>query len=239
MDYIRIPKGAATLPQVAAFAKRVGVHPDHALGMLMRWWATCEESLDSMMGCPGFTEALRHAGWLQIAEDVMQDADGGEQKPRRQVRRKKAEPEVVEQAPLIEAPPAAKTQKTGPTDRELAEQIYLAYPRRCGKPRAITAILSALRKSNYDDLMAATTRYADAVRNSDPRFIPHPSTWYGQERYNDDPSTWRTGSEGKDLFEGIRQIQQESDNGVPGVFDEAVLEGDGVDPGWYSEDGNS
>jgi len=40
-----------------------------------------------------------------------------------------------------------------------------------------------------DTVWAKTLAYARA-RAGDKSFLPHPSTWYNQERYNDDPATW-------------------------------------------------
>lgn len=70
-----------------------------------------------------------------------------------------------------------------------AELIYAAYPLKVGRPKAIQAILKAMSKCPPDELLAITKRFAE-VRGADMAFIAHPSTWFNQERFNDDPATW-------------------------------------------------
>jgi len=82
-------------------------------------------------------------------------------------------------------------------DLNLAESIYAAYPRKVAKPAALRAITSALKTTSAADLLAKTTAYAEAVASwpdADAKFVPHPATWYNQQRYLDDPSEWRRGN---------------------------------------------
>lgn len=75
------------------------------------------------------------------------------------------------------------------------ELIYQAYPKHVGKPVALKAIGRQLKNYTAEFLMAKTEAYAAAVKGCETQFIPHPSTWFNQERFNDDPSTWeRKGS---------------------------------------------
>ncbi len=73
--------------------------------------------------------------------------------------------------------------------RSKEEEIYCAFPRKVGKPNALKAIRSALSKTPFDVLLQKTKDFA-STRNGDVSFCPHPATWFNQERYNDDPSTW-------------------------------------------------
>lgn len=73
-----------------------------------------------------------------------------------------------------------------------ASAIYEAYPRKVGRPVAIRAIRKHIDKVGFDTLLEKTQAYAQAVKDSDPKFIPHPSTWYSQERFNDSPESWNT-----------------------------------------------
>lgn len=78
---------------------------------------------------------------------------------------------------------------------KLAEEIYKAYPKKVGKPAALRAIANALTKDEYDSLYQKTIAFAEARKDQEKNFTPHPSTWFNQERYNDDPSTWRKDDE--------------------------------------------
>ncbi len=73
--------------------------------------------------------------------------------------------------------------------RSKEEEIYCAFPRKVGKPNALKAIRAALLKTPFDVLLQKTKDFA-TTRNGDVSFCPHPATWFNQERYNDDPSTW-------------------------------------------------
>ena len=75
-----------------------------------------------------------------------------------------------------------------------AQEIYSLYPKKVGRPKAIAAILKALRSEPFEDLRTATSRYAAAWKDALPeerQFCPHPATWFNQERYLDDPTTWK------------------------------------------------
>ncbi len=80
-------------------------------------------------------------------------------------------------------------------DREEV-QIYCAFPLKVGKPAALRAIKNALSKTPFDELLYKTKAFAMA-RNGDVAFCPNPSTWFNQERYNDDPETWKPKSNGQ------------------------------------------
>lgn len=76
-------------------------------------------------------------------------------------------------------------------DQRDAVIIYEAYPRKIGRPNALRAITKALKTKPPKELLDATARYARAVSGIlEEKFIPHPATWFNQERYNDDPATW-------------------------------------------------
>ena len=71
-----------------------------------------------------------------------------------------------------------------------AESIFSAYPRKVARKPALQAITKALKKNAADYLLERTTAYAAAVAGKEPQFIPHPATWFNQERFNDDPQEW-------------------------------------------------
>ena len=71
-----------------------------------------------------------------------------------------------------------------------ALDVYNAYPLKVARPAALKAIVRALEAIPFEDLLAKTKAYA-AARGVDLAFVPHPATWFNQQRYNDDPNTWR------------------------------------------------
>jgi hypothetical protein len=75
----------------------------------------------------------------------------------------------------------------------LAVSIYDLYPRKVGREKAVQAILRAFLKVDPETLKAKVEEYAAAVTKwpRDRRqFIPHPTTWFNQGRWDDDPAEW-------------------------------------------------
>lgn len=97
--------------------------------------------------------------------------------------------------------PSASTAR--PINDEIANDIYQQYPKHVGKKAAIKAIKNAcrdmLKEGNEDPVQAlldATRAYRRAVMTwpeSDKRFIKHPSSWFNQGHYEDDPDEWYQG----------------------------------------------
>lgn len=102
-----------------------------------------------------------------------------------------------------------KGKRESPEREKIAAEIYELYPRKVGRPEALKAIYSAIsRGTSPIVLMERTKAYAQARASQDNGFTPHPSTWFNQDRFNDDPETWnhQTGKqskpkEGRDPYE--------------------------------------
>jgi hypothetical protein len=67
-----------------------------------------------------------------------------------------------------------------------SELVYEAYPKKVARGAALKAIAKALKAVPFETLLARTKAYAESVSGSDPKYIPHPATWFNQERYLDD-----------------------------------------------------
>jgi hypothetical protein len=74
--------------------------------------------------------------------------------------------------------------------QELAESIYSEYPRKVAKKNGIQAILKAINKNEPGFLLERTKAFATAIGWKEKQYIPHPATWFNEERFNDDPSEW-------------------------------------------------
>lgn len=80
----------------------------------------------------------------------------------------------------------------GFTIHQQVEQIYGAYPRHTARDAAYKAIKKVLAKKPFVELLLIVQIYAaqTAKRIADGKlekeFIPHPSTWFNQGRYDDD-----------------------------------------------------
>lgn len=78
-----------------------------------------------------------------------------------------------------------------------AQLIYDAYPRHVGKRAALPAIKRSLgrfiKQSSATDpagaLMDIVKKYAVSVQDKERKFIPYPSTWFNQDRWEDEEDT--------------------------------------------------
>ena len=92
------------------------------------------------------------------------------------------------------------------TDSEI-KQVYLAYPRHVGPEAALKAIQKAaerlVKERVHPDDRAASRwlwrrarQYAASPAGQSPPkgshddYRPHPSTWFNQRRFDDDPKEW-------------------------------------------------
>jgi hypothetical protein len=78
-----------------------------------------------------------------------------------------------------------------PASNGIASAIYEAYPRKVGKPKALASIEKAAQQFGHELLLEKTKQYAAARIGQNPDFTPHPTTFFNQHRFNDDPSTWK------------------------------------------------
>lgn len=100
------------------------------------------------------------------------------------------------QYPLIPLPgECVSNQQHSRNNSDQAEAVYEAYPVKVGKPVALPQIRTAIQKHGFDFVLDRTRLFAQTYAG-DRRFIPNPSTFFKEERYSDDPSTWKRGSEG-------------------------------------------
>src|SRR5215831_20928808 len=88
------------------------------------------------------------------------------------------------------------------TTSAILEAIYLEYPRKVGRRRALLEIDRAIRRLQTEEeggysfkaavtgLLAATKKYAKSPAGNRGGFTPHPSTWFHQSRYLDDVKEW-------------------------------------------------
>lgn len=68
-------------------------------------------------------------------------------------------------------------------------QFYQAYPRHVGKEDALEAWTKlAPSPELVAEIMAGVERYAETVKDADPKFIKHPGRWLNARRWEDEPA---------------------------------------------------
>ena len=84
-DWIKIEMATPDKPEVFAMAAELGIDPDAVVGKLVRFWSWCDQQsidgnaipvtqtfLDRITHQPGFSDALRKVGWLEVRSGSLQ-----------------------------------------------------------------------------------------------------------------------------------------------------------------------
>jgi len=84
-DWIKVEKCTARKPEVLRVADILGIHPDHAFALCVRFWFWCDDNLttghapsvtnvtlDSVFGHAGFVNSLIEVGWLRVREGSLE-----------------------------------------------------------------------------------------------------------------------------------------------------------------------
>ncbi len=207
----RASSGAAW-PSVANIARICQLHPQtvrQALRVLVQHRLVTREPRPGTTPIYRLTPAAQWQPPTNISGDPSESdtpPSVSESPPTKQIQRHPSEKDAVEGNPVEgdpkkehpHSPPRGDSVKATDSSSSQADEIYAAYPKKVGRPAALRAIRRALAKHAFDFLLERTRLFAQTC-NSPTEFIPFPSTWFNQERFNDNPSTWRRtgGSNGK------------------------------------------
>jgi hypothetical protein len=169
--------------------------------------------IDHYVGVPGFVEAMIEVGWIAISGGDLSIpsyhrhmSEGAKRRSLRseqqKLRRRSQNEAKMKPNSASKRLPEKRREEKIDTSKEVSitqcETIYELYPRRVGKADAIKAIRSALGKASFEDLKEAVESYAQARKGEDQQYTPHPATWFNQERWTDDRSTWRSSQKPSD-----------------------------------------
>ena len=120
------------------------------------------------------------------------------------------EPEAVDwkSAPLTEKPLTAEPLTANPhqisTDKKQTTEsnkgasefgvFWAQYPRKVAKPSALKAFSKARKANSFEAIMAGVAKHAAAwdAAGTEKQFIPHPSTFLNQQRFNDESEQPKT-----------------------------------------------
>jgi hypothetical protein len=82
----------------------------------------------------------------------------------------------------------------------MAHLIYNACRKKVGKPEALIAIEKALVKPGItaEYLLERTQLHYKMTEGMNLRYIPNPARWFTEERFNDDPATWKQDDDKKE-----------------------------------------
>jgi len=71
--------------------------------------------------------------------------------------------------------------------RDGFEEFWDRYPRRIGKAAARKSYAKAMKATTHDEIMFGLSQQMPSLASREQQYIPHPSTWLNQERWNDEP----------------------------------------------------
>jgi DNA-binding transcriptional MocR family regulator len=71
--------------------------------------------------------------------------------------------------------------------RDSFEEFWDRYPRRIGKASARKSYAKAMKAATHDEIMFGLSQQMPSLASREQQYIPHPSTWLNQERWNDEP----------------------------------------------------
>ncbi len=115
---------------------------------------------------------------------------------------------------LSPSSPKSKRKLTRPDPAALDafERFYQAYPRRVAKQEALLSWLKLTPGAEIIPvIMTAVERCAAEVRDTEPKFIPHPATWLNGKRWEDEPVNGNGNGQAKpaqvkDLGNGMLEV---------------------------------
>lgn len=86
------------------------------------------------------------------------------------------------------------------------ERFWSAYPRKVSKQEAKKAFVKALEKTDIDTMLAAIEAQKNCPQwvKDKGQFIPHPSTWLNQCRWNDETEVQGNGTHTGSSFQKMR-----------------------------------
>jgi hypothetical protein len=88
---------------------------------------------------------------------------------------------------LIPKKTNSKNTKTDKTSELEFNEFWMLYPRKQGKGKAREAFIEAIGEHGVEPVMEGVRRFANDPNLPDPQFIPLPTTWLNQERWDDGP----------------------------------------------------
>jgi hypothetical protein len=229
-------------PSVIAIASATGIDAYGVVGRLHRVWSWASTHtrdgharmvtasfIDALVSVTSFARAMVNAGWLVIENDgiVFPRFDAHNSKSAKEralntvrvslkragANRTKARPEKRREEKRIQTPtesvPRAAGEPTG------FVEFWSAYPKHADKADARKAWV---KLSPGDALRLEILRAVESQRRSEQwtreggRFIPHPATWLGGRRWEDELPE----DQGDDLeAAALRQYRAENAKGVP------------------------
>ena len=222
-DWIKFETSTSDKPEVFVIADSLGIDPDAVVGKLLRVWKWFDEHtvngnapsvskmlLNRITGVNDFCDAVISASWMIEEDGIIRlpnfDRHNGETaKQRAQTAKRVAKhKEKTNGASVTKTVKDTLPKEEKRRDKEYKEkmfnQFWDVWPKKVCKEPASKSFL----KLELDDLLF--TKIIRAVKSqsltwNDPKYIPNPSTWLNQKRWDDEINGVATSYSQEDLAE--------------------------------------
>lgn len=92
--------------------------------------------------------------------------------------------------PTLGSKCAPKQVKDNPVNKfeiydRLFDDMWTKWPKKVSRPVAKASFYKACKRAKPEDIVKASKEFAEHVKNRDPQYIPHLSSWLNQDRWND------------------------------------------------------
>lgn len=211
MDWIKVEKSTPRKPEVLRLGAILGIHPDHAFGLCVRFWMWCDEQLqfgctfgvtgsmiDALLAHNGFADALVEVGWLQVRSGSLAipnfDRHLSENAKKRAISRKsmaksRSKARCRESATFTQPEKRREEKINTPIPPEGFAEFWKIFPRKVGRQAAEKA-WGKIRPdpallSRILSAVEAQSR-TQAWTKDGGQFIPHAATWLNGKRWEDE-----------------------------------------------------
>lgn len=211
-DWIKFDTSTPDKPEIFIIADSLNIDPDAVVGKLLRVWTWFDEHtvdgnapsvskilLDRLTGVNGFCNVVIDAGWMIDENGLLKlpnfDRHNGETAKKRALTAKRVAKHKLKtnangnadgvSENVNDALPREEKRRIKEYKEKSFDQFWSIWPKKVAKDPAKKAFL----KINLDDLLLA--KILKAVREQsknwkDKQFIPNPSTWINQKRWEDE-----------------------------------------------------
>lgn len=216
-DWIKVEQATVDKPEVLKLAEMLGWDRRHALGLLVEFWCwldknlsgSCPDfvrhmsrkSLDDVLHVPGFASALEAVGWAKFDDErgimriVNADRHNGNTAKTRALDAKRKKQSRLENVREMSGSKPDKNRTREEKRRDITPvvpngfaEFWNTYPasRRVNKP----GCLKTWQSKSLESLSAKIVEHLRAMRGvwTDPKYIPHSTTYLNQNRWETDVS---------------------------------------------------
>lgn len=92
--------------------------------------------------------------------------------------------------------PTTPSRKRSKTTPDGFDAFWIAYPKKVGKDAARKAWGNAVKRAEAADIIGGLGRLLPSLKQSEPKFIPHPASWLNAGRWEDEVAPRRAAGSG-------------------------------------------